>query len=200
MTFWEVLVLGIGLSMDAFAVALCKGLSMKQWNIRYALVIAGFFGFFQALMPLIGWLLGTSFREYIETVDHWVAFGLLAIIGGKMVYDAIKDMLCREQKTEEPFSPRIGELFVLAIATSIDALAVGLTFAMLGVKAVTTMDTGLSIWLSIVIIGVVTFALSLAGAAIGNRFGDRFQSKAELAGGIILILLGVKILVEHLAG
>ena len=110
MTFWEVLALGVGLSMDAFAVALCKGLSMKQWNVRNGLIIAGSFGFFQALMPLLGWLLGTSFREYIEAVDHWVAFGLLLIVGGKMILDAIKDMRNKEEEASPEFTLKIGEL------------------------------------------------------------------------------------------
>ena len=200
MTFWEVLALGIGLSMDAFAVALCKGLSMKQWNVRYGFIIAGSFGFFQALMPLLGWLLGTSFREYIEAVDHWVAFGLLLIVGGKMILDAIKDMRNKEDEAAPEFTLRIGELLVLAVATSIDALAVGLTFAMLGVSAGSAPGGGMGIWVSILIIGVTTFILSLGGVLIGNRFGDKFHAKAELAGGIILIALGVRILIEHLAG
>jgi len=199
MTFWEVLALGIGLSMDAFAVALCKGLSMKQWNVRNGLIIAGSFGFFQALMPLLGWLLGTSFREYIEAVDHWVAFGLLLIVGGKMILDAIKDMKNKEEEASPEFTLKIGELLVLAVATSIDALAVGLTFAMLGVSAGSSPGGGLGIWVSILIIGVTTFILSLGGVLIGNKFGDRFHAKAELAGGIILVALGVRILIEHLA-
>ena len=187
----------MSLSMDAFAVALCKGLSMKQLNLRGGLVIAGFFGGFQALMPLLGWLLGSSFVGAIESYDHWVAFFLLFVIGGKMILDAVKEM--REpKKEEEEFRLKAGELLFLAIATSIDALAVGITFAMLGVRAAVSSADSLSIWMSILIIGLTTFVISLAGVLIGNRFGNRFQTKAQVAGGIVLILLGIRILLEHL--
>lgn len=199
MAFYEVLLLGIGLSMDAFAAALCKGLAMKQWNLLHGIIIAGFFGFFQAAMPLAGWFLGSRLRGLIEAVDHWVAFGLLLFIGGKMIIDAIREMRSKESEEPAPYTLRIGELFVLAIATSIDALAVGLTFAMVGVGTGTT-GNGLGIYVSCLVIGVTTFLLSFGGVIIGNRFGGRFQAKAELAGGIILILVGTRILIEHLTG
>ncbi|MEE0862134.1 MAG: manganese efflux pump MntP family protein [Lachnospiraceae bacterium] len=183
------LLMGVGLAMDAFAVSICKGLSMKKVKWQHGVVIGLFFGGFQALMPFIGWLLGSQFEQYITKVDHWIAFGLLGIIGGKMLYEAIKgdeEEECECGKNIEKLD--IKELFILAIATSIDALAVGITFAFLKYpvgKAVT-------------IIGVVTFIISLAGVYIGNFFGARFKKKAEIAGGIILVGIGVKILLEHL--
>ena len=183
------LLMGVGLAMDAFAVSICKGLSMKKVKWQHGVVIGLFFGGFQALMPFIGWLLGNQFEQYITKVDHWIAFGLLGIIGGKMLYEAIKgdeEEECECGKNIEKLD--IKELFILAIATSIDALAVGITFAFLKYpvgKAVT-------------IIGVVTFIISLAGVYIGNFFGARFKKKAEIAGGIILVGIGVKILLEHL--
>ena len=186
MSIWEVLIIAVGLSMDAFAVALCKGLSMKKLNIKYGIIIALFFGVFQALMPLIGWFVSSRFEKYIKAYDHWIAFALLLIIGVKMIIDAIKES--RHPDEEPAFRFKIGELFVLAVATSIDALAVGITFGLLEIN----------IWSSISIIGCVTFVLSLIGVIIGNFFGSRFRTKAEIAGGIILILLGVKILLEHL--
>jgi len=197
MTFWEILVLGVSLSMDAFAVALCKGLAMRRRNIRRSLLIAGVFGGFQALMPLIGWLAGRSFYKAIEAYDHWVAFGLLALVGGKMIYDAVKEMRHPEEETAKN-SLKIAELLVLGIATSIDALAVGLSFAMLGMQPETSSSGGMGIWVSILTIGVTTFLLSFAGVFIGRQFGTRLKAKAELAGGIVLVLLGIKILLEHL--
>lgn len=187
MTFLEVLLIGIGLSMDAFAVALCKGLSMRKFNFKAGLVIALFFGFFQAFMPFIGWLVCKNFEKYITKFDHWIAFVLLAFIGVKMIVDSIKDMK-KPDDVESEFKLKIGELFVLAIATSIDALAVGISFAFLSIN----------IWSSIAIIGITTFILSLGGIVIGNKFGARFKTKAEIAGGIILVLIGLKILLEHL--
>lgn len=198
MTFLEVFVVGVGLSMDAFAVALCKGLSMRKWNTRYGFIIAGAFGLFQALMPLLGWLAGMSFYRYIEAFDHWIAFALLLIVGGKMVYDAVKELRHPEEDEEPAFSLRVGELLVLSIATSIDALAVGLSFAMLGMQAGASAAGGMGIWTSILTIGVTTFLLSYAGAFIGKQFGTRLKAKAELVGGIVLIALGIKILLEHL--
>ena len=183
------LLMGVGLAMDAFAVSICKGLSMKKVKWQHGVVIGLFFGGFQALMPFIGWLLGSQFEQYITKVDHWIAFGLLGIIGGKMLFEAIKgdeDEECECGKNIEKLD--IKELFILAIATSIDALAVGITFAFLKYpvgKAVT-------------IIGVVTFIISVAGVYIGNFFGSRFKKKSEIAGGIILIGIGLKILLEHL--
>lgn len=187
MGFLEVFLIGVGLSMDAFAVALCKGLSMRKLSYKYALIIAFAFGLFQALMPLIGWALGISFQKYIEAVDHWIAFGLLLFIGGKMIFDSIKEKRHPEEDDGE-FKFSFVELLLLAIATSIDALAVGVTFAFLDVN----------IWSSIAIIGCTTFVISFIGVLIGNKFGARFKTKAEIAGGIVLILIGVKILLEHL--
>lgn len=186
MGFVELLLIGIGLSMDAFAVAVCKGLNMRKVNKVHCLIIALFFGGFQALMPLIGWALGMQFEQYITSVDHWIAFILLAFLGGKMIVEALKEDEEEINKTESRLNIR--ELFVLAVATSIDALAVGITFAFLDV----------SILPAITIIGCTTFVLSVIGVFIGNIFGSRYKSKAELAGGIILVLLGVKILLEHL--
>ena len=180
----ELFLVAVGLSMDAFAVAVCQGLCMPKLNLRYAAVIALFFGGFQALMPYAGWLLGAQFAGYIQHLDHWLAFLLLAFIGGKMVFDALKQE--DGDKDDSPFSVR--EIFLLAIATSIDALAVGITFAFLQTN----------IWVSIGIIGCTTFLLSAVGVFIGHKFGAKHKNKAELAGGIILILIGLKILLEHL--
>jgi len=183
----ELLLTAIALSMDAFAVSVCKGLGMRRMRYDQALVISLYFGVFQALMPLIGWLLGTSFSRYIQAFDHWIAFVLLAFLGGKMLWDVFHE---KEDGEQESAERRLDhrELFMLAIATSIDALAVGIAFACLDVN----------IWSSISIIGVTTLVISFAGVWIGNRFGNRFQKKAEIAGGLVLILIGVKILAEHL--
>lgn len=183
----ELLLTAIALSMDAFAVSVCKGLGMRRMRYDQALVISLYFGVFQALMPLIGWLLGTSFSRYIQEFDHWIAFVLLAFLGGKMLWDVFHE---KEDGEQESAERRLDhrELFMLAIATSIDALAVGIAFACLDVN----------IWSSISIIGVTTLVISFAGVWIGNRFGNRFQKKAEIAGGLVLILIGVKILAEHL--
>ena len=183
----ELLLIGIGLSMDAFAVAICQGLCMKKLNWRHAAVIALFFGGFQALMPLIGWVLGSQFAGYIQNIDHWVAFVLLVLIGGNMVREALspeeEEVACAvESKLDYK------QLFLMAVATSIDALAVGVTFAFLEVSIVPAIS----------IIGCTTFVLSMAGVAVGNFFGTRYKKRAELSGGIILILLGAKILLEHL--
>ncbi|MBQ8787469.1 MAG: manganese efflux pump [Oscillospiraceae bacterium] len=186
MGFFEIFLIGIGLSADAFSVAVCKGLNMRKFNLKHAYIIALFFGSFQAIMPLIGYLLGTNFADYIEAFDHWIAFVLLGFIGGKMAIEAIRDK--DEEEEEKTDVLKIGELTIMAIATSIDALAVGITFAFLKVN----------ILLSVLLIGVTTFALSLAGVLLGNKFGAKYKSKAELAGGIILVLIGVKILLEHL--
>lgn len=180
----ELLLIGIGLSMDAFAASVCQGLKMRKISPKQTLIIALFFGGFQALMPLIGWVLGKQFETYITSIDHWIAFVLLAFIGGKMVFDALKQE--DGDKDDSPFSVR--EIFLLAIATSIDALAVGITFAFLQTN----------IWVSISIIGCTTFLLSAVGVFIGHKFGAKHKNKAELAGGIILILIGLKILLEHL--
>ena len=191
--FIELLLIGVGLSMDAFAVSICKGLAMRRVNKKQAFVIGLFFGGFQALMPFVGWLLGSQFEKYITSIDHWIAFVLLVVIGGHMVVEVLRGedeedevCLCAAEAAEEHLD--IKELFLLAIATSIDALAVGVTFAFLQVNIVP----------AIIIIGSVTFVISAAGVFIGNIFGSKYKSRAELAGGIILILLGIKILLEHL--
>ena len=183
MTLLELFLIAIGLSMDAFAVAVCKGLSMKTINKKYMFLIALFFGGFQALMPLLGYFLGSQFSVYIERFDHWVAFLLLAVIGGNMIRES-------REEAEEAAVTGIDykELFLLAVATSIDALAVGITFAFLNVP----------IFGAITLIGITTFALSLVGVVVGNYFGSRYKSKAEIAGGVILIAIGLKILLEHL--
>lgn len=187
MGFVELFLIGVGLSMDAFAVSVCKGLNMRgKVNFKHAGVIALFFGGFQALMPLIGYFLGIGFEKYITKIDHWIAFLLLGFIGGKMVIEAIKEWNAEDKQEEDKLV--IKELFILAVATSIDALAVGITFAFLSVN----------IWSAISIIGVTTFILSLIGVVIGNKFGSKYKSKAELVGGIILVLMGIKILLEHL--
>lgn len=185
--FIELFLIGAGLSMDAFAVSICKGLAMEKVNKRQAVVIGLYFGGFQALMPLAGWLLGIRFQQYITSVDHWIAFLLLAFIGGKMIVEAVREKAeeCVEAK-DLPLDHR--EMLILAVATSIDALAVGITFAFL--------DT--PILPAVAIIGCTTFVLSIAGVVVGNFFGTRFKKKAEIAGGIILILIGLKILTEHL--
>ena len=190
MSFIELLLVGIGLSMDAFAVSLCKGMNMRKLDYRRSFFIALFFGGFQAIMPLIGWMLGTQFEKYITRFDHWIAFILLGFIGGKMLWDAIKG----EEVDDDDDCRTIGkaffiELTILAVATSIDALAVGITLALL---------PGTSIWLSISTIGVITFIISFGGVVIGNRFGVKFQRVSQIAGGVILILIGLKILLEHL--
>lgn len=188
MSLWELILIAVGISMDAFAVAVCKGLSMTKLNYRQGFIIALFFGVFQALMPFAGWLLGMRFNQYISAYDHWVAFVLLALIGGKMIMEACGKA---DEESESFDKLNIWELFFLAIATSIDALAVGITFALLP-------DT--NIWASVAFIGSITFALSFAGVIIGNRFGSKYKNRAELFGGIILVAIGFKILVEHLSG
>lgn len=187
MGIFELLLIGIGLSMDAFAVSICQGLSMKKLRMDSIFLIAVFFGGFQAFMPFIGWGLGKQFEAYIIPVDHWVAFILLLFIGGKMIYEVTKS---KTESFEEEceIKLKIKELLILSIATSIDALAVGVTFAFLKVNIIPAVS----------LIGVTTFLLSGAGVYIGNIFGSKFKSKAELAGGIILILIGFKILLEHL--
>lgn len=186
--FFTFLLMGVGLSMDAFAVSICKGLSMRKVNKKQCLVIGLFFGGFQALMPFIGWVLGSQFEQYITSIDHWIAFILLGFIGGKMVVEAIreKDEAVEVGKMDPPLD--LKEMFILAIATSIDALAVGITFAFLQVPIVEAVS----------VIGITTFVISVIGVYVGNFFGNRYKKKAELAGGMILILIGLKILLEHL--
>ena len=179
------LLLGVGLSMDAFAVSICKGLAMKKADAKGMCVCGVWFGGFQALMPLIGFFLGTLFAEAIEAVDHWVAFGLLALIGANMLKEAFSKN--EEETVEADLS--VKTMFVMAVATSIDALAVGISLAMAG---------NVNIWAAITCIGITTFCFSAAGVKIGSIFGSRFEKKAQMAGGIILICLGLKILLEHL--
>lgn len=183
----ELLLIAVGLSMDAFAVSICKGLGMKKVNLKVAFVLALFFGGFQALMPLIGWALGSQFLWLISPIDHWIAFVLLAVIGGKMLWEALHD-----EEGEDDGKPAdkidLGEFFILAVATSIDALAVGISFAALAVDIVP----------SILIIGVVTFCFTIAGVFVGNFFGSRYEKPASIVGGVVLIFIGLKILLEHL--
>ena len=186
MGFVEVFLIGVGLSADAFAVSICKGLGMKRLNMRQALVIGLFFGGFQALMPFIGWALGTQFESYITPIDHWIAFGLLAFVGGKMLWDAFHEDADEVEAVDAKLD--LKEMFMLAVATSIDALAVGITFAFLSVD----------IWSSIAIIGLTTFVLSIIGVVVGHFFGSRYEKPATIVGGVVLIAIGVKILLEHL--
>lgn len=183
MDIWTLLILAIGVSMDAFAVSICKGLAMQKVRLRHMAVVGLWFGGFQALMPVIGYFLGIQFESYITAYDHWIAFILLGLIGGNMVKEALSG-----QEEEADASLAFRTMLVLAIATSIDALALGVTFAFLQVN----------LWAAVSFIGVVTFGFSVAGLRIGNVFGTKYKSKAEFAGGVILILLGVKILLEHL--
>lgn len=182
----ELVLIAVGLSMDAFAVAMGKGLCMKKIQYGYATVIALFFGGFQALMPLIGWQLGRQFSAQISFLDHWIAFILLALIGLKMIWGAHREKNAEEDPCDLVVNYQ--ELFLLAVATSIDALAAGITFAFL--------DT--PILLAVAVIGGITFGISFAGVIIGQLFGSRFKTKAEYFGGGVLILIGLKILLEHL--
>ena len=180
----ELFIIAVGLSMDAFAVSVCKGLAVKKAGIKEMVIAGAWFGGFQALMPLIGYFLGAAFEKYITKIDHWIAFILLGIIGANMIKEALS-------KDEEKSTSSMGlrEMLTLAVATSIDALAVGITFALL---------PDVNIGAAVGFIGLVTFALSAAGIKIGNVFGVKYKSKAEFAGGLILILMGLKILLEHL--
>lgn len=182
MDLWELFVIATGLSMDAFAIAICKGLSVEKLEKKHYIITGLWFGGAQALMPLLGYLLGTGFQSLIEQIDHWIAFVLLGIIGIGM----IKESREQSKPLDASFSAKV--MFPLAIADSIDALAAGVTFAFLEVKIIP----------AIVLIGVITFGFSVFGVWLGNRFGGKYRAKAELAGGIILILMGTKILLEHL--
>ena len=189
MGFIELFILAVGLSMDAFAVSICKGLAMKKANVKGMAICGIWFGGFQALMPLIGFFLGTLFATAIEAFDHWVAFGLLVIIGINMLKEAFEteDCCCECNSNDADLS--VKTMFVMAVATSIDALAVGISLAMAG---------QVNIWIAIVLIGITTFVLSGVGVKVGSIFGGKYEKKAQLAGGIILICLGIKILLEHL--
>ena len=184
----ELLLLAVGVSMDAFAVSVCKGLAMKKATLKSEMTCGLWFGGFQALMPTIGFFLGTLFAEAIESVDHWVAFILLAIIGINMLKEAFEKEEC-DCCNEHNADLSVKTMFVMAVATSIDALAVGISLAMAG---------NVNIWLAALFIGICTCLLSAVGVKIGNVFGSRFEKKAQVAGGVILILLGLKILLEHL--
>lgn len=184
MSFWEIFLLAVGVSMDAFAVSIGKGLSAKRVSWREALTVGLWFGGFQALMPVIGYYLGISFADLVTKIDHWIAFGLLLLIGGNMILDALKGE--DDKPVDSSFAFRT--MLVLAIATSIDALAVGISFAFLRTD----------LWRSILIIGLTTFVFSAVGLLIGKKVGSRFHAGAEILGGVILIAIGLKILVEHL--
>lgn len=179
----EILLISIGLAMDAFAVSVCKGLAMKKMSWKKAIIIGLYFGIFQAVMPVIGYFLGTTFERFITNVDHWVAFILLVGIGINMVKEAFD----RESENRND-NVDVKTMLVLSIATSIDALAIGITFACLKIHIV----------MPVITIGLITFIISIIGVKIGNRFGDKYEKKAEIMGGVILILLGIKILLEHL--
>lgn len=179
---WELIAIALGLSMDAFAVSVCKGLSVRQYSPKHSLCAGLYFGGFQAFMPVIGYFLGVGFKEYIEKIDHWVAFGLLAIIGVNMILESRK----KEENIDASFGIRA--MLPLAVSTSIDALAVGITFAI----------QDANIWLAAGCIGVITALLSGIGIKIGNIFGSKYKTAAELFGGAILIVMGIKILIEHL--
>ena len=183
MSYLELFVIAVGLSMDAFAVSICKGLSVRRLKPRHNLICGLYFGGFQAPMPVIGWLLGRQFESLIKSIDHWIAFALLVLIGANMIREAVKN---EEENLNDSFSPKT--MLPLAVATSIDALAVGVTFAFLDVSIVPAVS----------MIGATTFILSAVGVKIGNVFGAKYKSKAELVGGIVLIAMGVKILIEHL--
>ena len=182
MSIIEIALIGVGLAMDAFAVSICKGLAMRRMNYKKAIIIAAFFGVFQALMPALGYVLGTTFANKIAAIDHWIAFILLALIGANMIKEALSsdDDECQDD------SLRLGDLIMLSIATSIDALAVGITFAFFNV----------SLLLSVSMIGIITFIICVIGVKV--VFGEKYKSKAELAGGLILIVMGAKILIDHL--
>jgi putative Mn2+ efflux pump MntP len=182
---WSVFLIALGVSADAFAVALGKGLHMRRLNYRNAIIIALTFGLFQAVMPLIGWLLGTQLHAYIEAVDHWIAFGLLAVIGGTMLWDAIRG---GEDDDSDDGRLHVRQLLLLAVATSVDALAVGISFAFLEVAIVE----------AVILIGLTAAVLTFVGVLVGHRAGLRFRGPAEIAGGAILILIGTKILLDHL--
>lgn len=184
MTFIELLLIAVGLSMDAFSVSICKGLTTKEFSWRMALICGLWFGFFQALMPTVGYFLGDQFQEMIEAYDHWIAFGLLALIGVNMIREA----LSKEEEGATNDALDVKTMFFLAVATSIDALAVGVSFACIQVE----------LWSSVVVIGLTTFVFSVLGVKIGNVFGSKYEKSAGVVGGIILIIIGLKILLEHL--
>lgn len=183
MDIFSISLIALGLAMDAFAVSITSGFAIKYIKIKNALMIAIFFGLFQAIMPVVGWLAGYTLKDFISGIDHWIAFGLLSIIGVKMIYESFK---LSDKERVDPLN--VSVLFVLSIATSIDALAVGISLSFLNI----------SIALPSIIIGIITFLLSFMGVYIGNKLGHFFEKKIEILGGIILIAIGIKILIEHL--
>ena len=183
MRLYEIVLIAIGLSMDAFAVSICKGLSMQKMNYKNAIIIALYFAIFQGLMPIIGFFLGTTFRVFVERVDHWIAFILLLIIGINMIVEGLDNAKPKNSDLLD-----FKTMIILSLATSIDALAVGITFAFFRTNLLS----------STIIIASITFVLSIIGVKIGNRFGDKLQGKAKIIGGIVLIIIGIKILIEHL--
>ena len=206
MGFADIFLIGVALSMDAFAVSICKGLSVQKVQLKHMLIAGLYFGAFQALMPLIGYLLGFELEDFIRSIDHWIAFVLLAIIGGNMIKEALS-----KDEEEHDASFAFKAMLPLAVATSIDALAVGISFAfkaMLPLAVATSIDAlavgisfaflGVDIVPAALLIGITTFVLSAVGVYVGNAFGAKYKSKAELVGGVVLILIGLKILLEHL--
>ncbi len=188
MDFLSIIAIGAALSMDAFSVSICKGLATKRFSLSTALKCGIWFGGFQALMPLIGFFLGFQFKQFIESIDHWIAFGLLLIIGVNMIWEALSG----NESCPADATTGVKTMFLLAVATSIDALAVGVSLALIKLS-------WSSLWVTIAAIGVTTFVFSVGGVAIGNFFGSRYSKPAEITGGAILILLGLKILLEHLS-
>jgi putative Mn2+ efflux pump MntP len=185
MSLFEIVVIAVGLAMDAFAVSITLGLSVKNLRFKEIIIPGVYFGFFQALMPMLGYFAGAYFADKIQNLDHWIAFALLGFIGGKM----LKESLSKDGNNETPgYSFKFTTMLILALATSIDALAVGITFALFKVNIIT----------AIAIIGMITFFISILGVKIGNTFGTKFKSKAEFAGGLILIIIGIKIVIEHI--
>lgn len=189
MSIWELVILALGLAMDACAVSVCKGLSVEKPKAKHYLAVGLWFGGFQALMPLLGYLIGSTFSKYIDKYDHWIAFALLIFLGGKMIKEAFSKKEETEEDKKKNSSFGFVNMLVMAIATSIDALTVGVTFALL---------PEINIFIAIALIGGITFVLSVVGLKIGNLFGAKFKNKAEFVGGLILVLLGLKILLEHL--
>ena len=185
MEFWDILLIAFGLAMDAFAVSVCKGLTLPHRDLKSTLIIAGYFGVFQAVMPLIGFFVGRQFSTFVASVDHWIAFILLVLIGGMMIRESFQR---EEESMTADVSVRV--MLPLAVATSIDALVTGVTFAFLSVN----------IWISVLLIGAVTFILCCAGVLLGRIVGAKLEKRAQLLGGIVLIMIGIKILIEHLSG
>ena len=188
----ELLLLAVGLSMDAFAVSVCKGLAMRKITLKSALICGVWFGGFQAMMPMVGYLLGAQFAGYVSTITPWIAFALLSLIGGNMIRESLS-----KKEEEADASLNMKTMFLLAVATSIDALAIGVTFACVPICIISDIGILLNTVIAVIIIGITTFVLSCIGVKIGNVFGTKYKNKAEIAGGIILIGLGIKILLSY---